>query len=789
MSEAAKFTRLDAGLSPMSIPGRFRQVVSCHGGRTAISTSETRWTYGDLDERSTSLACKILDRVGATDPVVGLLLEHDAPLIAAILGVLKAGRVYLALDPNDVAASLEAMLADARVRLLVTDKSNASLAHSLATDGLDILVIADDQASCSSTMILDGIPPDAGAWLMYTSGSTGAPKGVWQSHHNVVHHADVYRDLIGLTAGDRLSLITSCGLAASATPLFAALLNGAALCLYHVRSQGVERLAHWIRRQRVSVYQSVPTVFRHLMRAVGDSPLDSLRLIRLGGETVRRSDVDPYRERCPADCVLMNALSSTETGLISALMIDRHSTLPDGPISVGRPVRDVEVQLVDEQGRPVGAGSEGLIAVSSMYLAQGYWRRPDRTAKAFHTDPQEPQKRRFITADLGRFRQDGCLEHLGRADQQVKIRGRRVDLGEVEAAILATKRIEEAAVAATEDSSDDSRLVAYVVPRSGARITSRTCRRLLLRSLSGHMIPDEFVCLSHLPSTVGGKVDRLALSALSKPRENRRRRGPMPRDRIEKALAVIWESVLTVSPIGRRDDFFDLGGTSLQSMEILARVEDRFNIVLPPSILAEHSTIESLAALVANRTVIPSPHSLVLLRPSPAGRPLFLLHTGAGHVAMYGQLARRLLDHPVYALQAGGLQGESWPLMSIPAMARRYIREITAVDPAGPYLLAGVCMGGLIAFEMARQLALQARPVGLVALLESNYPAPTGRRLHRTERMVSPVRRHFGYCAGRSSEVWVLAAVPGGCRRTGLSLATCTPVHDVPIGPRSTREH
>jgi thioesterase domain-containing protein/acyl carrier protein len=257
------------------------------------------------------------------------------------------------------------------------------------------------------------------------------------------------------------------------------------------------------------------------------------------------------------------------------------------------------------------------------------------------------------------------------------------------------------------------------------------------------MLPDEFVPVAHLPSTRGGKVDRLALPAPAARGADRQRHGPLPRDRIEKELATIWESVLGISPIGRREDFFDLGGTSLQSIDLLTRIEDQFDLILSPSILMEHSTLESLTEWIANRAVLPSSRSLVTLRPSSTGRPLFFLHTGAGYVAKYGQLARRLPDRPVYALQARGLRAENWPVMSVPAMARHYIEEITAVDPTGPYLLAGTCMGGLIAFEMAVQLVRQGRPVGLVALLDTEYPAPKGRRLRLTERMSSPVREAF----------------------------------------------
>jgi amino acid adenylation domain-containing protein len=674
-------------------------------------------------------------------------MEHAPPLIAAILGVLKAGKIYLSLDPTDLATGLSAMLSDSRARLLLTDKLNASLAHSLTAGRLKVIEIADHFDITSTSPISVEIPSEAGAWLMYTSGSTGTPKGVWQNHCNVVHHTDVYCDLIKLTPDDRLSLLTSCSLAASATPLFAALLNGATLCPFHVRSQGVQRLADWLRQQRLSVYHSVPTVFRHLMRLVSDNRLlESLRLIRLGGEPVLRSDVEMYRQHCSADCILMHALSSTETGLISALMINRQTELPSGRVSVGRAVRDIDLLLVDERGQAVNADSVGRIAVRSKHLAQGYWLQPHATAEAFRTDARDPQTRLFVTGDLGQLLANGCIQHLGRIDQQVKIRGRRVDLSEVETVLQTMDMIEESVVTIQENASGEQMLIAYVVvaPSAGTIVATQSYRRLLQRLLPDYMIPVEFVPLACLPKTIGGKVDRLALPPLPRRAEIISRSRSSPRDRIEKNITAIWESVLGISPIGRGEDFFDLGGTSLQSIQVLAHIEDELNVVLSPSSLVEHNTIEKLAALVADKAVMSSHNPLAQLRASSTGRPLFLVHGRAGNVAVYGQLSRRLSGRPVYALQSIGLRAESWPLMSIPAMAKRYLQEIMLVDPTGPYMLAGNCMGGLIAFEMAQQLLRLGRPVGLVALINSRYPAPSGRRLRWTERvMVAPLRNTF----------------------------------------------
>jgi len=725
-----------------SIPGRFAAVVARHAGRIAISTPDTQWTYAELDQRSTALATGILDRLGDATGPVALLMEHDAPLLAAILGVLKAGKMYLALDPANPAERSAAMLADAGAELLLTDPGHAAPASSLASGRLRVWEVADVPAPASTRQTPPDVLPDANAWLMYTSGSTGAPKGVWLNHCGIVFRTEAYSELINIAPDDRLSLLASCGLGTSATPLFGALLNGAAVCPFHVRSQGVERLADWLRRQRVTIYQSVPTVFRHLARAAGHQRVfEDLRLIRLDGEPVSRGDFEICRQHSTAGCRRMHALSSTETGLICAWLFDHQTALPDGRVPVGRPVRGVEVSLLDGQGRPVKAGDEGRIVVRSRHLSRGYWRNPEATEEKFRAYDQDPLYRVFVTSDLGRFLPDGALEHLGRTDQMVKIRGQRVDLGEVEAALRAVPSVQEAAVVAQEDFSGERRLVAYVVPRAGADGSPPVCRRELREQLlPEHMVPNSFVTLAQLPQTPGGKIDRQALPPPPDRNKSRSRRSARPRDVVETSVARIWESVLGVSPIGRHDDFFDLGGTSIQSARVLAQIEEAFGASLPPSILTEHGTVEKLAALIAGHVVIPSPGPLVVLRAAAAGRPLFLIHSGQGDVASYGLLVRRLPGRPIYGLQSVGLQGESWPLMSVSAMARRYLPEIIARDPTGPYLLGATCMGGMVALELVQMLRRQGRDVGLVALFDVPCPQSRWRHPDRTERLWGPLR-------------------------------------------------
>ncbi len=733
---------MNTTVSSESIPGRFARAVAEFASNIAVNAPAGRWTYTELDRRSDFIAAEILQRLGEKSEPVALLLEHEAPLIAAIFGVLKAGKIYVALDPHHPPEPLAAILASSGARLLLADPANRSLANSLASGPEWVCIVPENLPGKPLRTVLPEITGDTGAWLMFTSGSTGAPKGVWQNHHGLVAEADVYAELAGITPDDRVSLLASCGLSASGATLFATLLNGATLCLFHLRSQGVERLAGWLPHERITVFHSVPTVFRHLARAAdGKNSFGSVRLIRLGGEPVLRGDVELFQRLCPDHCRLMQSLSSTETGLICTFTMDKQTALPGPRVSAGRAVPGVDVFLVDDKNQPVKDGGEGKIAVRGPRLRQGYWRQPEQTAENFLADAGEPGLRVFISNDLGKFLPDGSLEHLGRADRLVKIRGQRVDLGEVEAALLATGLATEAVVIAREDASGEKRLAAYIVPRADADVSAQHLRKGLLRQLPEHMVPNDFVPLERLPQTAAGKIDRHALPQPS-PRRIKKAlsREQSPRDAIDRRLTGIWETVLNLSPIGRTDDFFELGGTSLQSVEVLLHIEELFAVSLPPSTLVEYSTIEKLAGLLSDQAAMPPPNPLVKLRDGDGGHPLFLIHTGHGDVTSFGLLARRLPNRPIYGLQSIGLQGDSWPLMSVPAMARRYLPEIIAKDPTGPYLLVGACMGGLVALELAQMLVQQDRQVGLLALLDTPHLLRRRQQPGWKEKLYRPAR-------------------------------------------------
>lgn len=726
MAVATPSNAADSEVEPSCefIPNRFARVATQFAGRTAISEPAADWTYAELDQRSNALAVQILERSDGNSEPVALLMEHGAVLIAAILAVLKAGKIFLSLDPNDSIECLAAVLVDSRAGLLVADQKNAGMAGSLAAGQLSILSAVDDFTALSTHTNFPEVPGEAGAWLMYTSGSTGAPKGVWQNHRGIVHDANVYSEMIQLTPEDRLSLLTSCSFAAAGTPLFAALLNGATLCPFYVRSQGAERLAIWLRQRGITIYHSVPTVFRHLVRVTSDNGVFAeLRLVRLGGEPVLRNDVEVFRQRFPDHCRFMNTLASTETGPISASMIEKHSVLPEGRVPVGRALRDVEVFLVDEQGQPVENSSDGRIAVRSAYLRQGYWRRPDETAEKFRMDPSAPGTRVFVTNDLGRFLPDGNLEHLGRADRVVKIRGLRVDLSEAEAALRATNLVEEAVVTALQDPSDGYRLVASVVPRAKTDGSFHAwC--VLQRLLPG---PSRLLLLQELPRLVSGKIDHVYLAKKAADTvSTKAKQASDTVDALEFHLIRIWENVLGVDAIGTTDDFFVLGGDSLAAATMLAAVEKFFGVDLPVSILLETPTIQKLADVIRAGGLRQTNLRLVALRLRGNKPPLYCVPGAGGDALHFRVLARYFAeDQPVFAFQPQRLDGGSPCPRSIEEMAKCYIDAMRLHQPRGPYYLCGASFGGVVAFEMARRLVADGEEVRFLGLLDAyggEYP-------------------------------------------------------------------
>jgi acyl-coenzyme A synthetase/AMP-(fatty) acid ligase/acyl carrier protein len=379
--------------------------------------------------------------------------------------------------------------------------------------------------------------------------------------------------------------------------IYSALLNGASLHVYDVKQEGVERLPAWLAGERISVYCSAPTLFRHMVRHLnGEQRFTDLRVIKLIGEPVYCRDVEAYKKYFPDHCILVNRLGATEIGTSRWYFIDKATEIDGNFVPVGYAVEDNEVLLLNESRERLGFNEVGEIAVRSRYISPGYWRRPEKTAAVFLPDPEGGDRRIYLTGDLGVLRPDGCLVHVGRKDFQVKIRGHRVELAETEKALLDSGLAKDAAVIARSDPGGEQYLAAYVVATADPPPTSSALRRVLATTLPDFLIPSVFVQLDALPLTTSGKIDRRALPEPLARRPNLDQEFVPPRNKLEETLSGIWSEVLGVAPVGIHDNFFELGGHSLRATQVAARLHKVLRIEAPLEAIFQSPTIAELAA-------------------------------------------------------------------------------------------------------------------------------------------------------------------------------------------------
>jgi amino acid adenylation domain-containing protein len=582
-----------------SVSARFEQQVEKYPDRLAVKTDERELTYAQLNRIANHIAHSILaECYDSTAPVV-LFLEHGIPMVCGILAVLKAGKSYVPLDPLYPRARNAYMLSDSQAGLMVTDTVNLGYATELTQYRVPLVNVDEIETKEPAEDLGLPVSPDQVAYILYTSGSTGQPKGVYQNHRNLLHYLAHFTNTLHICRHDRIALLYSFNVNGHLRGTFGALLNGAALFTYDIKAKGLTGLADWLQREEITVYHSVPTVFRHLMDTLkGDERFPHVRLIRLGGEPVPARNVALYKRHFPAPCILYTALGSTETSTIRHYFTDHESEMAASAVPTGFAVEERETILLDDQEQEVGIGEVGQIAVKSRYLALGYWGKPALTQKAFRPAPDDDRARIYLTGDLGRILPDGRMIYMGRKDAQVKVRGFRVETVGIEATLLQHPRIKEAAVITWPDGLGDNYLAAYTVPYQDDPPTTRELHEFVRERLPDYMVPAAFVSLKTMPLTPNSKVNRRALPRPEKLRPELGTEYVAPHRPVEQALAEMWSEVLDIEQIGVEDNFFHLGGHSLRAAQIVSRIRDRFGIELPLRIIFEAPTVGSMADLV-----------------------------------------------------------------------------------------------------------------------------------------------------------------------------------------------
>ncbi len=582
-----------------SIPQRFEALVRQFPHQIAIKNGAYELTYTDLNEAANRVAQAILAQDENKETPIALLLGQGLPTVVAFLGVLKAGKFYVPLDPSFPRVRIAFILEDSGARMMVTDNPNLSLATDLTGDKPVSLINLDSMNSVSIENPELDISPDALSYILYTSGSTGKPKGVVQNHRNVLHNIMRHTTRLQITHRDRLNLFASCSTGQAVTGIYCALLNGATLFPMNLKQEGLAHLATWLQKEKITIYHSSVSVFRYFLGTLTDTDeFPNLRLVKLGSEPVYKNDIVSHRKHFPPDCLFVNTLSSTEAGAMRIHLIGKDTPLHDDRVPVGYPVEDTEILLLDEAGDPIEDHQVGEIAIKSRYLSPGYWKRPDLTQKAFLPPAREGEPPMYLTGDMGQLEPDGCLTHLGRKDFRVKIRGYGIEVAEIETALRKHEAIKETVVLVQENGQGEKRLIAYVVATQKPTPPITILRDFLGKTLPDYMIPANFVMLDAFPLTLSGKVDRQALPEVHRENDPHEEPYVAPTTDLESTLAELWQDAFEISRVSINDDFFDLGGHSLLAFQLINTIQDRFHIALPKTALFENPTIVDLAKFI-----------------------------------------------------------------------------------------------------------------------------------------------------------------------------------------------
>lgn len=579
-----------------SIPQRFEQQVRAYGDRVAIKSERETFTFASLNRTANRLAREILSRRDESAEPIALLFDHGAPVLVAIMAVLKSGKFYVVLDAGYPPDRLEYMLQDSGARLIVTDPDNFAFARQLCGETVDVINFADVNLDLPDNDLGVYPTPDRLALLLYTSGSTGQPKGVMHTHQNVL--VDVRNLTNGwcVTEQDRWLLHTSVGFANSVRTIYSSLLNGGAVYPYDIKKKGFGDLPNWLLSNEMTIVRTVPTTFRDFMDTLEKGlKFPAVRVLSVGGEPMLRADLDYFNQHFLPHCVLAHALGPTECLTVCWALIPHGAQITGSKLPIGYSLQDKDVLVLNDAGQELGPGQVGQLAVKSRYISLGYWRDPERTNAVFLPDPRGSDARIYLTGDLGVREPDGCLIHVGREDFQVKIRGFRIDVAEVEIALRAIEGIENAVVVGRQDGTSAQRLVAYFVPTTHPPITVTTLRQSLARVLPDYMVPSDFVSMDAIPQTPNGKTDRLRLPLPSRDRPALENPFVSPRTAMETELAAIWAEVLCLDQVGVHDNFFELGGDSLLATRIMARVMQRLKVNIPIRSLLESPSVASMA--------------------------------------------------------------------------------------------------------------------------------------------------------------------------------------------------
>jgi amino acid adenylation domain-containing protein len=690
-----------------------------YADKTAVTFGNKKTSYKSLNESANQLANVLKTHHVNKGDIVAFALDRSSEMIISILAIMKAGAVYVPLDPQFPLNRINYMLTDSKAAVLLTSKKYQGLYQSDAKE----LIIEEEWLKLQDHSTKDPLIDINGenlAYILYTSGSTGMPKGVQIAHHSLVNFLYSMQNEPGIIPGDKLLAVTTVSFDIAGLELFLPLLTGAEIVLADSASAKDGRaLLDIIKSEKVTMMQATPYTWRIMLEAGWDHSTP-IKVI-CGGEAL---PVDLAQRLLSRSTSLWNVYGPTETTIWSTIKQIRKE---DKLILIGRPINNTSVYILNKYLNPVLPGTSGDIYIGGDGISKGYLNMESLTGEKFLNDPfcKVAGNKMYRTGDCGKFMANGEIECLGRIDAQVKIRGYRIETGEIEYHLEKEASISEAVVIARPDRSGVNKLVAFIVVRdtgidTGTASVTQTLNNILKRSLPDYMVPDNYIIVPEMPLTPNGKVDKKALAKYSESLTENSNTFVGPRTDIEKLVADIWSEFLEIKKIGMHDNFFELGGHSLIAVQVMTRIEKETGKRLPLAALFETSTVEKLAQLLEMGAKSITWDSLVPIKPKGNKMPLYMVHGAGLNVLLFNTLAMNMSpDQPVYGLQAKGLNGVDEPLKKIEDIAAHYISAIIEQNPNGPYALAGYSFGGIIAFEMARQLEADGKVVKLLAMFDT----------------------------------------------------------------------
>ncbi len=712
----------------------FSEQVEKSLSSVALIIEDTTLSYSELDVQSNRLANYLLSKGVKEGTLVSVCMERSAGLIVSILAILKTGAAYVPVDPAYPEDRISFMLEDSRAAIVLSSKAsraqikNSSAVTIIETDGADQAAISQTSAVASSTPV----SPESLAYVIYTSGSTGKPKGVEITHKNAGSFISWCQQEFISSPFEIVYFTTSICFDLSIFELFYPLSIGKSI---RILENGLA-VTNYLTNDSGVLLNTVPSVVAGLLADKAD--LSNVTVLNMAGEPIPLQIV----QNLNTDLIeVRNLYGPTEDTTYSTV----YRLRKDEPILIGKPIAGTQIYIVNSQYQICPAGIAGELCIGGDGLAKGYLNRPDLTAEKFVSNPfsKEEGARMYKTGDLARWLPDGNIEYLGRIDDQVKIRGFRIEPGEIEQLLIEQKNIKQALVIAREDRAGDKRLVVYIVTKSTIsemefQNSIKVWKQAVKSQLPVYMCPADYVNLPSIPLNLNGKIDK---AKLPKPGSDKISADfTAPETEMEKLVATNWAQFLGIKNISIHDDFFELGGHSLLAIEALTQLAKQAGKILPVSALLENSTIYKLACLLDNGIAVDRWKSLVAIKTSGTKNPLYIIHGAGLGVWIFTDVISHLHEEqPVYAFQGLGIDGIDEPFETVEETVAFYISELLQQNPTGPYLLAGFSDGGLIAFEMARQLKSMGKHVDMLGLFDTCIQEQASRS--KFEKIILRLRR------------------------------------------------